>query len=83
VKYIQCDLRKTISFKYDSHVAHKTAWLPEKYAKVGTCVKFKRSDGSWDMGWRVNETYTAVALDERIIEERSQDYKKQRKASDV
>jgi hypothetical protein len=83
MKYIQCDLRKLLEFEFDVHIAHKTAWLPEKYAKKGIRVKFKRSNGSWDTGWCVDETYTAVALDEDIVVERSQDYKKQRKASDI
>ncbi len=60
---------------------HRTTWLPEKFAKQGKLLKIKLDDG-WDDGWVV-----VLAFETRMVEsevsERSQDYKRTRKASDI
>lgn len=66
--YVQCQLSKG-SMK-------TTAWLPQKFAKVGKALKIKGKDG-----WVVKSC--GVKLEEKEALERSQDYKHQRKASDI
>ena len=67
-KYKQCILRKGN--------IQTTSWIPEKYAKVNKVLKLKAVDG-----WKVIEV--GVEMDEKEVNERSRDYLKQRKASDV
>ena len=57
------------------------SWIPEKYAVPGKCLDLK-DDGKWSKGFEV----ISVSLERRSAKEtnkRSQDYKKQRKASDI
>jgi len=54
----------------------QTAWIPEKYAKRGKYIKIKEDDG-----WLV-VTVGERAAEEQVFE-RSQDYKRTRKASDI
>ena len=51
-------------------------WIPEKFAVVGKIVKLIEEDG-----WEVFEVYNTRSSKE--VNERSQDYKKTRKASDI
>jgi hypothetical protein len=74
MKYIQCELIKGNS--------HQTCWIPEKYAVVGKYVKIKNND-EWEDGWKVLESYNQTKLEESVLNERNQDYKKTRKASDI
>ena len=57
------------------------SWIPEKFAKKGRVLELEAPDGSWDNGWSV------LAVGARMTSEqasqRSQDYKHQRKASDI
>lgn len=59
----------------------QTAWIANEYARVGKVIKIK-TNGIWDDGWTVTEvgkldvSYNA-ALD------RSRDYTRTRKASDI
>lgn len=62
-------------------IAVQTAWIPERFAHVGKVLSLLRSDGSWSEGWVVNEVYNR--LSEEYVREHEQDYKSQRKASDV
>lgn len=60
----------------------QVSWLPKEFAKAGRYVKLKERD-QWDDGWKVTEAYpTAMRTQEEIVE-RSQDYKKTRRASDI
>lgn len=52
-------------------------WLPNKYAVVGTCVDI---DGVGD-GWTVVAVYNELPT--AVVVERSQDYKRTRRASDI
>lgn len=51
-------------------------WVPEKYAVLGKVVKLIEEDG-----WEIIEVYNTRPSAE--VNERSQDYKKTRKASDI
>jgi len=64
----QCKLQKGISFTY--------SWIPEKFAKVGNCVKLKD-----DNGWQVVNVFGI--MDSKKVQERSIDYRNQRKVSDI
>jgi len=55
--------------------------LPEKYAVKGGIVTLKQ-DGQWVDGWLV-ESVSEVSMPCAEVRERSQDYKKQRQASDI
>ena len=69
----QCKLRKGET--------HTTAWLPEKFAVKGNYVKLKQN-GEWIDGWLVLEV-SNVAMPYEEVRERGEDYKRQRKASDI
>ena len=71
--HVQCKLRKGNEYQ--------ASWIPEKYARLGKFVKLQDEEGVWDDGWQVVEAHTR--LDSKTVIERSQDYKKTRKASDV
>ena len=71
--YRQCKLRRGNSFT--------TTWIPEKYAKKGKYLKLKNDD-VWVDGWLVTEV-GENRKPEELVKERSQDYKQQRKASDI
>lgn len=73
----QCHLVKWNGYK----VTHYHAWIPEEFAEIGEIVKIKQDDGSWDDGWVVFQTFTMLPT--TTVIERSQDYKKTRKASDI
>lgn len=57
-----------------------TAWIPDDLAEDGSYVKIKFEDG-WEDGWLVSKVYNT--LPSSVVFERSQDYKKTRKASDI
>lgn len=76
VFYKQCILQKRKGIKPEV-ITQQTAWIPEVFAHVGRLVELKG-----DNGWEV----VAVAqqrLDAETVSEQSQDYKHQRKASDI
>jgi len=68
----QCVLRK------DSLT--QVSWIPTKFAKIGKQVELKEN-GEWESGWQVEAVYKTSRFVE--VRERSQDYKKQRQASDI
>ncbi len=55
----------------------QVAWIPEQFAKEGLFLEIKEDDG-----WEVIFVGT-IRLDDAYVSERSQDYKHQRKASDI
>lgn len=71
--YRQCKLNKNGMIR--------VAWVPEKFAKRGRYVCIK-TDGEWSDGWHVEEVYS-MRMSHNDLIERSQDYKHQRKASDI
>lgn len=72
--HTQCKLSKN-GFTYH-------AWIPTDLAKVGNLVSLKEDKGDeWLKNWVVDATFTT--MDSKTVQERSQDYKKTRKASDI
>lgn len=68
----QCLLEKDTYFH--------TAWIPIKFAIKGKYIKIKYNN-LWDDGWKVLECYST--MDSKYVQERSEDYKNQRKQSDI
>jgi len=66
--YVQCTMRR-------GNTEH-TAWIPEKFAKVGKYIRIKEVDG-----WKVIRA--GGKMDKKYVNDRSQDYKNTRKASDI
>ena len=64
----QCKLKKGDTYQ--------VTWIPEKYAKIGKYLQLKDDDG-----WQVVEIYSKK--DSKEVPKRSDDYKHQRKASDI
>jgi len=79
MKYKQCLLTK---FTF-SGLINQMTWLPEKFAIQGEYIKLKTEDNGWDDGWCVKIVYKGIKFDENFVSARSQDYKKQRKTSDI
>lgn len=57
-----------------------TAWLPEEFAVIGKSIQIKEGEEWYD--WIVSKWYIPP-LDNVYVRERSEDYKKTRKASDI
>jgi hypothetical protein len=62
-------------------VNYHTAWIPEEFSKIGKYLKIKDEFGEWDNGWKV--VGVGSRKEEQFVLEDSQDYKRQRKASDI
>ena len=60
--------------------ARQMAWLPEKFAVAGRFLRLTDAGSSED-GWQV--TGVGAQMAEETVRERSQDYKRTRRASDV
>ena len=72
--YKQCKLKQKTKEGYIEH----NSWISDKYSLVGKNLKIDNMDGLWE----VIEVYEHSRTKEDLVE-RSQDYKKQRKASDI
>lgn len=74
--YKQCVLRKGNTIE--------VSWIPEVYAHVNAYVKIrdKKDKKIWDDGWQVM-TVSEFRMDEAQLNDYSQDYKHQRKMSDI
>ena len=71
--YSQCRFEKQLP---DGNKQMQTAWIPKKYAQIGSFVTLDDDDG-----WQVMEV--GGTMDAKQIGERSRDHLKQRKASDI
>ena len=60
--------------------AYQVSWLPEQYARVGKILSLS-ANGQDEGVWRVDEVGSRLHMKE--VGERSRDYLKQRKASDI
>lgn len=60
---------------------HEICFLPEKFAVVGGKIELKINDG-WYGGWTIVAVYDWLVPECEAIE-RSVDYKKQRRCSDI
>lgn len=76
--YRQCVLKKITP---NGVITVQTSWIPEQYAYKGNWVSLKQKDGTWDNHWKVSEV--GMRIEEEAVLENSQDYKHQRKASDI
>jgi hypothetical protein len=76
IYYRQCLLCKKVKDKTNQ----QTAWIPEKFSKIGSFVKIK-TDNVWDDGWRVIKRGKRAT--EKQIAIYSNQYKKTREVSDV
>jgi len=61
--------------------AAQIVYIPSHLAQVGKTVKIQREDGTWDDGWQVKETYTKLPT--AYVQDRANDFKRTRKASDA
>jgi len=68
MKYVQCIMEKGN--------LQQTSWVPEKFAKMDKFLRLKDDDG-----WKVISV--GAKSEKKYVEDRSQDYKKTRKASDI
>ena len=70
--YVQCQLLRGS--------ARQTAWIPEKFARLGHAVRL--TEGTWsEDGWQVAGVGTRLTED--YVRERSRDHLHTRRASDV
>ncbi len=69
----QCELKK----RKPGKIEWQTAWIPEQFAKLGTLVKLMDDDG-----WEVVSVGKG-RMDDDKVSEQSQEYKHQRKMSDI
>lgn len=68
MNHYQCKLKKDNTFTH--------SWIPEKYAKKGKFIKLKEDDG-----WEV--IHVGSMMDSKKVQQRSTDYRNQRKMSDI
>lgn len=68
----QCKLQRGNKITY--------SWIPKKFAVKGKFIKLK-NDGVWEDGWQVVEVWSTRTAEETAA--RRDDYKHQRKASDI
>ena len=68
----QCNLTR----RKDHQLIRQTAWIPEKFAKKGEIVKINEA---W---WKITFVGTESKASD-YIDDRSQDYKRTRKTSDI
>lgn len=76
IYYKQCVLRKENTIE--------VSWIPEVYAHVNAyvAIRNKKDKSIWDDGWQVI-TVSQFRMDEEQLNDFSQDYKHQRKMSDI
>jgi hypothetical protein len=73
MNYKQCTLQKGKE--------NQVTWIPESFAKKGKYLELKNSQKNWENGWLI--VAVGNTLDEQTLNERSQDYKRTRQASDI
>lgn len=61
--------------------SHHLAWIPEKYAVLQKYLEIKMND-TWENGWKVTMVGTTRREESEAVA-RSNDYRKQREASDI
>lgn len=77
-KYTQCIMEK----KINGVMSKKTAFIPDKFAKVGKYVKLQDEKGNWTDSWKVSVATTISMDKEHVLVVESQ-HKNTRKVSDV
>ncbi len=76
-KYKQVVLEKTEGETRTVMTTH----IPSKIATLGNVIRIKIND-SWNNGWKIIHA-DSLEVEEHYVNERSQDYKRTRKASDI
>lgn len=72
-----------IQCKLSSKTSVMTSWIPEKLAKKNALIRLKDENG-WDEDiWKVEEVYSTHKRDSKEVLEKTQDYKKMRKRTDI
>lgn len=80
--YKQVRMEKELSLENGTPYAIvSTTFIPSIFAHKDKTIKVK-VDGKWDDGWKITDVY-AAEFDEKYVNERSQDYKRTRKVSDI
>jgi hypothetical protein len=74
--YRQCSLQK----KIENGTINQVSWIPESFAILGKYLKLLEND-VWENGWQVVNIGGRQDREYRL--ERSRDYKRQRKGSDM
>lgn len=77
--YTQCKLQRKEEYGSET----MTSWIPSDKAVKGLVIKLKEwpSDKRWSEGWEVLEVYSKVEGEK--VEGSENDYKNQRKMSDI
>lgn len=84
VMYQQCELKRFILDAEGKAIGHvnTVSWLPSKFAVPDKHLKLKNSAGEWEDDWVV--TFVGSnAVPESVVQERKDDYRYQRDASDT
>lgn len=76
--YKQCMMTRVSETSHDTHIA----WIPEQFAHEGKVVDVLDNYGEWSKNWTVDVVYQN-RVSEEYIREHQDDYKNQRKASDI
>lgn len=71
--YKQCLMKKDLIYQ--------TSWIASKIAVINNVIKLKE-DLDWDYNWTIVKVYD-TELPWSIVNKNSQNYKTQRKASDI
>ena len=79
--HCQCVLEKLVHCHAGGSYSKQTAWLPKRYAVIGEFLELKDDDGNWTDGWQV--TAVGVTKETEEVVERSADYRKTRRATDI
>lgn len=69
-----------VQCKIERNKEYDTCWLPEKFGHVGMIIELKK-DGEWEGGWMVVEVYDKLPTE--MVEKHKNDYRSQRKVSDI
>ena len=77
VMYRQCRLEKNV----EGGKCVQMSYIPEPYCEVGKILKLRGEDKIWEDGWRV--TFAGAKRSFEQVDVQSQQYKKQRRASDI
>lgn len=77
--YKQVNLEKSTS---EVTTSKTTTYIPTEFATLHRYIKLKDSHGNWEDGWKI-VSVSSQEFDATYINERSQDFKNTRKASDI
>ena len=79
--YRQCCMEKPAGGSKGGNYAFQISWIPEKFAVEGKFLELKNDSGEWSDGWQVVQV--GARKSDKEANDRSQDYKRTRRASDI